>query len=264
MIKIFTFGSCISRDVFNHTSEEDFVVTLNIQRMSYALMPLEGYPLKYEELDMEYLDDFPWEVKMMVTEVSKRCLDMAKEADADYVVMDLIEERFDFAEFVINNNAYRCVKTGHFENYFNKYLKDKASGYQELSIDEYTDEEVKKYFEKSIRELLKRFPIDKIIMIETYYAQSMIDDDGKVSEYEDKQEIVKINKRLERLYGIMKQILNECSEDGKNYNLIKCEDNMGYANHKWGPFPAHYTDDFYVNVGEKIKEYCSIGKTGLV
>ena len=119
-IKIFTFGSCVSRDVFNHTSEEDFEVTLNIQRMSYALMPLTGYPIKFEDIDMEYLDDFVWEVKMMVLELSKKCLEMAKGADADYLVMDLIEERFDFTEFTVDGKTYRCVKTGHFDNYYDK------------------------------------------------------------------------------------------------------------------------------------------------
>lgn len=172
-IKIFTFGSCVSRDVFNHTPENDFQVTLNIQRMSHALMSLEGYPVNYDDLDMEYLDDFPWEVKMMVIEVSKKCLETAKEADADYLVMDLIEERFNFVEFAIDNKTYRCVKSGHFDNYYEKYLKDKVSDYRELSIDEYSDEEIEKCFRISVHELLKVFSIDKIILIETYYASKI-------------------------------------------------------------------------------------------
>ena len=255
--KIFTFGSCISRDVFNHTAEEDFEVTLNIQRMSYALMPLEGYPVTYEELDMDYLDDFPWEVKMMVAEVSKNCLNMAKEADADYVVMDLIEERFDFAEFEIDGKSYRCIKSGHFENYYDKYLKDKATAYRELSLDDYTDEEIRKNFKLSIGELLQVFSIDQIIFIETYYADQMIDDEGNITEYENTEEILHANARLHRVYSIMKEVLGEYAEGEKSYFLIAPEKVMGYANHKWGPFPAHYTDEFYVETGKQIKEWIS-------
>lgn len=256
--KIFTFGSCVSRDVFNHTKEEDFFVSLNIQRMSYALMPLEGYPVNYEDIDMEYLDDFPWEVKMMVTEISKKCLEMAKQTDAEYLVMDLIEERFDFAEFELEGKKYSCVKTGHFDNFYNKYLKEKVVNYRELSIDDYTDEEVRECFRQSISEIMMVFSIDRIILIETYYAEKMIDDNGQISEYEDKQEIKHINKRLHRLYTIMKQVLNEYAKDNKKYYLIAPEKLIGYANHKWGPFPAHYTDDFYVEIGRKIKEYIDV------
>lgn len=113
-------------------------MTLNIQRMSYALMPLSGYPVTYEELDLDYLDDFPWEVKMMAAEVSKKCLEMAKEADADY---------------------------------------------------------------------------------------------------------------------IRKAVLDEYAEGEKNYFLIAPEYVMGYTNHKWGPFPAHYTDEFYTTIGKQIKQW---------
>lgn len=252
--KIFTFGSCVSRDVFNHTAEDDFQVTLNIQRMSYALMPLEGYPVKYDDLDMDYLDDFPWEVKMMVTEVSKKCLEMAMDADSDYLVMDLIEERFNFAEFTIDNKTYRCVKTGHFDNYYEKYLKDKVSAYRELSINEYSDEEIEKYFRISVHELLKVFSIDRIILIETYYAYKMTDDNGIITEYENVQEITDTNNRLKRVYTIMKGILDGYAADEKSYHLITEDNLMGYANHKWGPFPVHYTDDFYIETGKKIKE----------
>lgn len=254
MKKIFTFGSCISRDVFNHTSEDEFDVTLNIQRMSYALMPLEGYPITYEELDMEYLDDFPWEVKMMIMEISKTCLEKAVTSDADYLVMDLIEERFDFAEFTIGKKLYRCVKSGHFDNFYDKYLADKVTDYTETSIDEYTDKEVEEMFDKSITTILKRFAIDKIIMIETYYARKMIDNKGNITEFENKEEISDMNKRLHRVYKIMKMVLDKHSTDEKNYNLITAdEDILGNADHKWGPFPVHYVDEFYENVGESIK-----------
>lgn len=255
MKKIFTFGSCVSRDVFNHTKEEDFEVTLNIQRMSYALMPLRGYEVKYEDLDMEYLDDFPWEVKMMVAEVSKSCLAMAKQTDAEYLVIDLIEERFDFVEFKIDGESYRCVKTGHFDNFYEKYLKEKATDYRELSIDEYSDEEIRKYFKQSVSELMSIFSIDRVVLIETYYADKMIDDNGNISAYDNQKEIASANKRLRRVYTIMKQVLDGYVEAGKQYCLIAPEKTIGYANHKWGPFPVHYTDEFYEGVGERIKAW---------
>ncbi len=253
--KIFTFGSCVSRDIFNHTDEKDFQVTLNIQRMSYVLMPREGFPVTYEELDMEYLDDFPWEVKMMVSEVSKTCLSMAGEADADYLVFDLVEERFDFAEFEIEGKKYRSVKTGHFENYYEKYLKDKVTSYRELSVEEYSDDEIRESFRKCVKELLKVFPIDKIILIETYYADKMVDDSGNITAYENVEEIGCTNERLKRLYRLMKQVLDENKEGDKRYCLLEPEEILGYEKHKWGPFPAHYTDDFYEEMGHKIKEY---------
>lgn len=252
--KIFTFGSCVSRDIFNHTKEGEFEVTLNIQRMSFALLPLEGYPIRYEDLDMDYLDDFPWEVKMMIIELSKTGLSMIKDADADYVVMDLVEERFEFAEFEKDGKTYQCIKSGHFDNLYKKYLKDKVTKYRELSIEDYKDEEITNLFRKSISVLLDKFPIDKIILIETYFANRMIDDEGKITEYEDKVEVEKMNVRLHRVYKLMKQILDSfCKEGEASYTLLKApEDNMGYANHKWGPFPVHYIDEFYENMGEKI------------
>lgn len=254
MTKIFTFGSCVSRDIFNHTPEEAFEVTLNIQRMSFALLPSSGYPITFEEIDLDYLDDFPWEVKMMVTEISKSAFNMVKSADADYVVMDLIEERFDFSEFTIDGFSYRCVRSGHFENFYEKYLKDKATDYRELSIDEYSDDEIRKYFNLSISAVLDKFTIDKIILIETYYAKEMIDEDGNIVPYENQEEIKKANKRLKRVYQIMKEVLDSYGDDNMNYNLIEADENTyGYKNHKWGAFPVHYTDEYYEEMGRAIK-----------
>lgn len=255
MKKIFTFGSCISRDIFNHTEKNDFDVVLNIQRMSFALMPTKGYPIKYEDIDIDYLDDFPWEVKMMIMEVSKTGLSKIKDSNADFVVMDLIEERFDFVEFKVGEDTYRCIKSGHFENFYDKYLKDKATDYRELSIEEYSDQEVKEYFKKSMDVLMQSFTIDHLILIETYFAEKMIDDAGNITEYEDQKEINKMNKRLTRVYKLMKEVLNTYNTQDKMYSLLQADkDNMGYKNHKWGPFPVHYVDDFYINMGQRIKE----------
>lgn len=255
MKKIFTFGYCISRDIFNHTEEKDFEVVLNIQRMSFVLLPTKGYPVKYEDLDMDYLDDFPWEVKMMIMEVSKTGLSKIKDANADYVVMDLIEERFDFVEFKVDGNVYRCIKSEHFYNFYQKYLKDKATDYKVVSIEQYTDDEVKEYFKKSMDVLMETFSIDKLILIETYFAQKMVDDQGNITKYKDQKEIHKMNKRLVRVYKLMKEVLDTYNTEDLHYSLLKAdEDTMGYANHKWGPFPVHYTDEFYVKMGNRIKE----------
>lgn len=253
MANIFTFGSCVSRDVFNHAPGNENEVSLNIQRMSMTLLPLKGYDINIEDIDMEYLDDFIWEVKMMLIEISKTALSMIDESNADYVVMDLIEERFDFAEFEIDGEKYTCIKSGHFDNFFEKYLKDKVTSYRETSIDEYDDEWIKKNLDIVIKRLCKKYSISKLILIETYYATEMIDDEGNITEYDIQEEIVEKNNRLHRMYGLMKEVLNENSTEDESFNLIEAtENNLGYKNHKWGPFPVHYVDEFYENIGKAI------------
>lgn len=256
--KIFTFGSCISRDIFNHTPEGEYEVELNIQRMSYALLPTKGYPVKYEDIDMEYLDDFPWEVKMMVTEMSKTAFSLVADSHADYVLIDLIEERFDFVEFEVEGEVYRCVNSGHFENYYEKYLKDKAKNYRTFSIDEYSDKEVRDNFTESISRLLEYYDISQVILLETYYAKKMIDDEGNITEYENQSEIEKSNERLKRVYRIMREVLESFAINDRSYHLIEAgQEVLGYANHKWGPFPVHYTDEFYEEMGREIS--CIVG-----
>lgn len=255
MAKIFTFGSCVSRDIFNYAPGNENEVSLNIQRMSMALLPLKGYKINIEDIDMDYLDDFIWEVKMMLIEMSKNALSMIADSDADYVVMDLIEERFDFAEFELAGEKYTCIKSGHFDNFYEKYLKEKVTSYRETNIDEYDDEWVKKNLDTVVKVLCKKYDISKLILIETYYANEMIDDEGNITKYEDQDEIAQKNKRLHRMYRLMKEVLNENSTDEKTYHLIEADKNvLGYKNHKWGPFPVHYVEEFYVNMGMKIKD----------
>ena len=92
-IRIFIYGSCVSRDIFNFDSRKRFYLVDYYARSSLATLP--GDPYCNEEALSEISSLF--QRRMVSRDFSREIIDDSRLDQADIILFDLIDERFDLA-----------------------------------------------------------------------------------------------------------------------------------------------------------------------
>ena len=94
MITISILGSCVSRDIFSHLSQERYKVVNNIQRN-----PIETLNTEPLNIDDEIIKNFSiWNQRVLKMNFEKTVFQSLKEVRSDYIVIDLYDERYPIYE----------------------------------------------------------------------------------------------------------------------------------------------------------------------
>lgn len=249
IIEVDIIGSCVTRDSFEMASDR-YKVKHYVSRNSLFAACTEPLPLKSDEFDVkhEYLR------RMICCDFNKNYISDFKNNTAKYLVLDLIDERFQLLKFEDYPNSI-ITYSSNLRNSdilinHEKYSKLK---YTLFESDEYDIEYQRQCVKKYIDSLTQLYPIENIYLNRSVLVGHYYNKYGKLCSFPASRinEYKQINIRLQRLYSLMMEYI-------KPENVIEMP-NPCYADEsqKWGLAPFHYFDIYYKafvnNFSEKIK-----------
>ncbi len=245
MITVDVIGSCIVRDIFRFSSEDNYKVNLTIQRNPISRLYERG-GVKFP-LDINLLkESHKFERKCFKILWEKKAVDLLNINPADYMILDLSEERLNALELLFENQKIDLVETAIFD----KLLNEMASFYPEMEwrLKPYNfrkEDDIKENYIKFRRGILKEeesggvWEERQIIVIETYMLTDYITMEGMLRKYRESWNIEEINGYLKRCYELFYEVFPNCSR-------IKLPAfSHGHKVHMWGAHPLHYQDSVY-------------------
>lgn len=241
MIKISIHGSCVSRDIFRFDKHEQFKVVNYIGRNSIIS---SSYPPVSSEVFNAVTDShkLPWEERMIYFDYKKTALDKLVADECDYLVIDLIDERFGILESDKGCLTYSQVlqRSSHL---------GELGSYKIRDVKENTDEFYDAY-KRYATFLREHFDVNRIIIHEAYPVLNYISNDNQLTLF-DSDEIGKSKRlcqKIRRGYELLYELLPEAKVLRMPPNTI------AYENHAWGKAPVHYVDDYYIYMLSQIDD----------
>lgn len=222
-------GSCVSRDIFRFDTENRIVLGNYFARNSFISAVSEPFP---EEVQLNLLS--PWQEKIVEIDLKKELFEKLAYDNANYLIIDFIDERFELMKyksciFSVSSELLNSKFTDDYE-VENISRFDLAGSFWKKALNEYIDNLLNIYDEK------------RIIIHETYFVDSFINNKGQLDYFpENKLKYgEKINNVIEEYYDHVKNKLPNAHVVNiiENYNLAS-------ENHKWGLAQVHYEDAYY-------------------
>lgn len=225
--KVFVLGSCVTRDAFEFSEKDQFTVAGYLARTSIASSFQEKSITEYDTSVIQSA----FQRRMVDNDLSKKTIDEIEKVDFDFLVIDLIDERFG------------VVKTfdGRYFTLSSEFKENILLG-DDVKLLSPNDDELfdlwcqgwDKFIELA---KLKGFH-NKIVINKVFWSNKDLNNEVVFPEYQ--RWIDKNNLWLKKLYAYI-----ESSEDVKilSYpNEILRIDRY----HKWGGQPYHYTASLYL------------------
>lgn len=237
-IKIFIFGSCVSRDFVEISAAKNFKLVDYYARSSFA--SISAKPLKDRQLISRI--ESKWQRSMVARDLEKNVFHDLLKNNYDMVLIDLIDERFNLAKV----DGSLCTVSTEYKKY-----QDKK--YKAIPFDsEEKFEHWKLGFEKFIKTLESVNAVDKVRINKVWWA-GRIDGGGCFTD-ELSSYIKRNNEMLDKMYAYISEFINV------NQFIDYPSDVLVAANvHKWGVQPFHYIDSFY-HYTKKSLEVTSLKK----
>ncbi|MTD09911.1 hypothetical protein GIX10_00375 [Acinetobacter sp. YIM 103518] len=245
-IKAAIFGSCVSKDI---------LVIGGIQKLFECTSPfisfISPYSLMFEKSSHEYTNDnfewgTEWYKKNLVTDLNRNFLNVLKEANSDFLILDLSVAYYSIIEF---NNKFGGKSFGTFAASLNKNfkaLKQEDGEYKLHRALEFSDDFLEQGMKVFCDALKTIYRDDQIILVETFFANKYLDKDGSIKEFTSKT-TDQLNILMEKLNSLfLKNITPHLVLEHENTYL-------GDANHKWNLGRQHYIKDFYKERAEILK-----------
>lgn len=217
--RIFVYGSCVSRDVFE---EPDAPVLVDyIARSSIgsafsnrtglsAAVSLEANPSRFQR-------------RMVSTDLNKDLEALISSSEFDYLLVDFIDERL---HLIRSEEGY--------DTYSPELSRAGYNASQESLVEPGSDEYMAA-FRAGWAKLLDLVPAEKIIINRVFWAS--YDESGQ--ELVEFPEILRSNEILARLYN------HACAVPGVQAIDYSCEEARADRSHKWGVSPFHFSNVFY-------------------
>ena len=277
-VSLSIYGSCVSRDIFAIANNTKFDLKAYIARQSV----ISAVAPKLPEGKIPLQNDSPWRMRAVECDLQKNAFDILKQEKSDYLLIDLIDERFPllplFGSYVTASNEFYESTPEEYdpsnENSGNERsfpLLFSRLGHRIAASEKYPP--VKK-IEKSIKKgklylgkrcvenALKEFcvkleeiyPTEQIIlhcaiMLDQYRSKS-----GQLKTFPPHQlnSNRQINAILEVMYGRIQAYLPGMHVIQETNGMVADE------NHKWGLAPMHYQKEYYERVLTRLYEIAGL------
>ncbi len=244
-------GSCVTRDSFK-LFDEDSGLSIRKYVSRNSIFSVISEPLELNECEYT-TEEKPYLKRMISVDFKKDLFRIYEENPSDYLIIDLIDERFNLLSFVgdkqmVITNSSNFSKSDILASHpvYSKldYVLldtwDFSKGLMKKAIDEYA---------RRISEIYNK---DQIIINETYLAGHYKGTDGKYHCFPEERlnQYIRINTKLRIMYRYLINALNVDS----NHIISQPEDNYAWEENKWGLAPFHFTDEYYNNVKNRFLE----------
>lgn len=241
MVKISIHGSCVSRDIFRFDSKNDFEVVNYIGRNSIISLSYPSVALPaFEKIGNG--QELNWDERMIYYDCKKIALDKIVTDGCDYLIIDLIDERFGILESDKGCLTYSQVlqRSEHINEVGTYFIKDVKED----------SEEFYNAYKKYALWLRDNFEVDRIIIHEVYPVLTYLGNDNNLHVFDsnDIRKCKSLCSRIEKGYKLLESFLPEAEVLRMPYNV------MAFENHKWGKATVHYVDDYYIEMLSRIGE----------
>ncbi len=227
------FGGCVSRDLFPEDTE--YVVN---QYVSFSSPMSVWKPKGSHTVNMDELGCLPFGKKFVrrcfMLDSNKEGFDYLTAKDSDWLILDFADLRLDLIKYGGDN--YTTITDLVIKN--PKEFTANFGEYERIPFP--TVEEGLKCIEWFGKEILKRYPAEKIILHEYYMCETYLARDGSVKKFDNLEHIRKVNKLLK---AVNTRFYEMC---GKKCFRITMPDGMvADEKHRWQLYPMHYLQEYY-------------------
>lgn len=235
-VKVNIFGSCVTRDTLEHDYRKELCIGEYIARQS--IISSISVPVEFDEKDIQLNSCF--QVRQLESDLKKNALTRLVNSDAEYLIIDLIEERFKIGKIkksyiTISNelsqsNVLKCENLKIYEKKKRGrkvYLKHK---------------DIQIFIDKFLECLLKKYSQNQIIIHEVYLSDYFIDKTGIKKEFPNYYVVYnhRINDILAYMYMCVKKRLPYANVISISSKYVADE------KHKWGLAPMHFQEEYYI------------------
>lgn len=244
MRKIGILGSCVTRDAFEH-KKGAFDISGNYFARN-SIISMMSTPVKVDYSDIH--EGNQWVKWLIVNDFEKNVLKIIKQKKLDFLVIDLIDERFDL---LFINGSYLNISY-EFKRSCSSFIESHGA-----KVINRNSQFVHQTFLESAKRLgsflKKECPGLKVVLHEAYATNYYVENGERVAFDEDVKGRNKVmNDYLKEYYSALKKFLDVDS-------VIKVDNEFQLADsdHKWGLAPYHFVDEYYVKFMDLLSEKVS-------
>jgi Family of unknown function (DUF6270) len=241
-MKVFVLGSCVSRDIVEYAPRDEFEIVEHLARSSLASI-FARQP--FEDAFSHRLTS-KFQARSMNMDVTKVGREQLATLDADLILMDLIDERFDLVQaenpWCLCTASHEFIHTGaHAEIPNIRFVKNGSDRFIQYW---------KEGWDALVRLLSSRHILHKVRVNKVFWQRSM--SNGEPFAKKSPQQIEEANTLLDKLYVHMS--INLAQQQFFEYDdaAMVCP-----ADHQWDPAPFHYSDALYRDALEKVRRSAS-------
>lgn len=228
-MKIDILGSCVTRDALRF--DNPFTLGRYYARTSLVSLYSDSIKIDLDEIDLPSV----FNRRMVHYDLTKDFRNYIKWSNADVLVVDFIDERFNILKL---GNSYFAQSNEFIKSNINEKLKASKVN-RKIKI---------KLFEKLaldfITEIKEKYEV--VVLHKAYWENKYYDSNGEICDFQN-QPIVERNSELDHFYNIIEEKF-----DG--IETIKLDNYLASENHQWGLAPYHYEDMYYIEFNKRLGE----------
>ena len=237
-LKVFIFGGCVSRDIFNFDDRTQY------ELVDYRARSSLGSSFTPSTINDIHLDNLSsnFQRRIVKTDIEAIFPDLLRKTEYDVLLLDVIDERFDLyidecdGVCTLSNELYAtgfdpATKKGEVvASGSNHFVNMWLSGWYRL-----------------IATLKMQRKLNRLRINEVYWSHKSHDGMDYLPTYSI-EKIKQANKFLSILYSHMRVILPESQ-------FLKVDSSflVGATDHQWGRSPFHYKTSYYYEVLNKLE-----------
>lgn len=256
--KFTVYGCCVTRDIFNFLDNEIYTPNVTIGFSPISSIFSSGIKVDEEDVnvDRKYIN------RMVHHNITSQTLDVLKNADSDYFIFDLAEERFPLQDWQLGEDD-SIVPVNWYTHRVGIQMKNNEK-YKELNIANwrFVDEDIKTWMEalEKFCELVKsKFSQDKIIYIPLQQVDDVVDYEHLCMkslttnkfEYPEGIEHIKFRERQNKIIKQAEKIILEHIPECWIVPMPKGA--FTSTTHHFGASSLHFDYSFYEYYAEAIK-----------
>lgn len=236
--RIFILGSCVSRDAFElagHGLELAGYVARTSLASAFLTRPAPpSVRAKVPSIASRF------QRRMVDLDLRKRALPVIEDAHFDFLLVDLIDERFNLARFGGSNTAPELFT-------LSRELAG-VCGWTGPVVAPGTNQHLA-VWKRGVGRLLRTVPPARIIVNRAFWARAF--DNGEL--LENQALIAESNRTLEIMYGYLER-------NGVGAVIDYPDGIFADPGHKWGVAPFHYTTRMYELMIAQLQAICAASR----
>ena len=256
-IKLSIFGSCTSRDILEYGKKGEFQLGAYVARQS--IISSLSKPIDFNFDDCKIKSHF--QKRQIINDFQKNTFDILREAKSDYLIIDLIDERFNLAEYMgsVVTASNELVSSGILDNRFKKTKVRKIKNWKIYKLKKqlkgvsyiFKGRLLEDYIKEFCNNITEIFEENNIIIHRAVLVDYYIDKEGNVVQFPMHYLLYNkiINSKLNYMYDYFQKFLP------KAFFIDECKNYYADENHKWGLAPMHYQKEYYTNILYLLKKY---------
>ena len=236
-MKVNILGSCYSRELFNYTNNHE--VGCYVLQQSLFTMFAKPLPITLE--NARSVDGTNFTRRMMFYEFNKLGLEKILEEDADFLIVDFADCRYDIYEFD-NPKGVKIIYTHESRATFEHLAT--LPDYQDIEkhyfnvVEGHSDSELEEIVDKLVSKLLTKFKPENIILNKMNMAKSYFEKNEEKT-FENNFHLSR-EPFIHKIENIFLNKLKGCKV------LTTTHSPLVNINHRFGgPHPMHFEDIFY-------------------